>query len=236
MSIKSTRSNSVSNVLDENMMETLVSKLIPKLIQLIEEQLAPKLTEKIEERLDKLTNTIEKMENKLKDVVDKLVSLEKQAQTNKQEIKTVTDKLDVIEQNLKRNTLRLVGVKEEENEHLLSKVLNIINDALKIKCAQWEIDNIYRVGKRNENQTRTRQIIVTFVSYVKKNEVYMARTGLKGSGIFINEDLTKKLYKLFTDTKKKFGPHAVWSRNGRIYVKRDNAVEIINSQADLLKV
>lgn len=228
---KTTRSDSITTLIDDNMLEAIVNKL------------GQKLTQKIEEQLENLTTKFEKMESKLNNVSnelnkisEKLTSLEGATQTNQKEVAIIKDKLDIMEQNTRRNTLRMIGVKEDGNEQLLSKVLNIINEALKVKCSHWEIDNVYRVGKYNENQMKPRHIIITFVTYLKRNEIYTARRGLKGSGIFINEDLVETSYKLLLAAKKTFGPRDVWSRNGRIYLRRDNTVLLINNETDLVQV
>lgn len=68
---------------------------------------------------------------------------------------------------------------------------------------------------------------------LKRNEVYHARKSLKDTGVFVNENLTKKANSLLRVAWKKYGRQAAWSNNGRIFVKRGNTVKIVREETDL---
>ncbi|CAH1163709.1 unnamed protein product [Phaedon cochleariae] len=203
--------------IDENMIDMILTRL------------APKITDKIENQLEKLNKHFEKMECKINNVVEKLCYIEKMSEANKEEIKSLNSRIEALEQKVKSKTLRMVGIEEEANENLLSKVCNLFNNVLKVTCTQQDISNLYRT-KKIENQTKPRAVLVTFTSNIKRNEVYAAKKHLKGTNMFINEDLTTKQYKLLGMAKKKYGNKNVWSLNGRIFARIGTNVKLVERE------
>ncbi|CAG9815919.1 unnamed protein product [Phaedon cochleariae] len=235
---KTTRSNSASGLLDENALETIISKMTSKITTKIEDQI-DKLGKKIcameasnNERIDAIGKKFDSIDGKLSGVVSKLEGLTEDTENNRKGMEKLNLKMDWIQQHSRENSLTIIGIKEDSNDNLLSKVLSVFVDAMKIKCSPADIYNVHRIGKRNENRSRT--IVVVFVSLLKKNEVYAARTSLKNSKVFINENLTDKAYHLLKIAKEKYGRSSAWSRNGKIFVRRDNAVVSIKDEMDLV--
>ncbi|CAG9823918.1 unnamed protein product [Phaedon cochleariae] len=221
---KATRSNSISgmaNILDESILETVINKL------------APKLTATIEAQLENLGKQFEQMDSKINNIVNKLDDLDKLAHFNQRAVTKLSENVDFLEQRSKMNTLRVVGMKEENNENLQARVLLSFNDGLEIKCTLDDINNVFRIRKVTENIHKSRPVIVDFVSYLKRNEIYKGRSALKGTEIYLNEDLTEQRYQLMTLSRKKYGTQNVWSRNRRIYFKVGNSVKIINKELDI---
>ncbi|CAH1155632.1 unnamed protein product [Phaedon cochleariae] len=209
-----TRTGSITEQMDDKTVEMIISKL------------APKLTAKIESQFEKLSKHFEQMEAKINSLVDKLTSIEEVAESNKVEIKSMNDRMDKLEQKLKSNTLRIIGLDEEPNENLIAKVSNLLNNVLKVPCTQQDFNNIYRTGKI-KNQTKPRTIMISFISHMKRNQIYAAKKLLKGTNMYINEDLTKLQYSLYGIAKNKFGNKNVWSSNGRILARVGTDVKSI---------
>lgn len=71
----------------------------------------------------------------------------------------------------------------------MGDIVKIIINKLKItNFRNEELTNVYRIGKKKTNSHRP--ILVEFFSANRRKEVVAKRTLLKGSKIFINEDLT----------------------------------------------
>lgn len=217
MSQKTTRSNSNSFTIDESVVEILVNKLVPK------------LNLNIEGQLDKLCKKFDKLDAKMENMITQLSSVSSLAEANKIQIEAVQNKIESLERDSRQNSLILAGL----NENLLSRILSLLNEGMKVECSHWEINNIYRIGKRNDSNTRPRIVVVSFGSMLKRNEVYHARKSLKDTGVFVNENLTKKANSLLRVAWKKYGRQAAWSNNGRIFVKRGNTVKIVREETDL---
>ncbi|CAH1111704.1 unnamed protein product [Psylliodes chrysocephalus] len=113
------KSASGTGQINENMVEMMSNKL------------ATKITEKIENQLEKLDKYFEKMERQITYVIEKLATVGKVAETNIDKIKLLNDKVEKLEHKLKTKPLRIIGLKEEPNENLLTEGTSMyINEGL----------------------------------------------------------------------------------------------------------
>lgn len=197
------------------------------------EQLITKVCANFADRLEaKFTKKFDMLNDKLTEVNQTLKTLEQTVNSNKTVIQSITKKCDVLDQYLKRNCLRFIGFPEMENENLLEFIVNFLNDTLKVTCVLNDIDGVFRVGK-SSNLSKPRAVLVSFVTNIKRNEVYYSRKLLKGTGFAMFEDLTKYRFNLLTSAKAKYGKRNAWSTNGRICVLQNNEKRIINSVDEL---
>lgn len=139
------------------------------------------------------------------EVCFKIYELDNRAQANEEEIAKLKNKLNYLDSNQKKKSLRFNGLKEFDGESLIAIIANIVNNTMKVKCTSQDINDIYRISRANERKPEHRTILVEFTSYVKENEIFRAKSSLKNTEILINEDLKSKRYKLLTCAKKQFG-------------------------------
>ena len=173
----------------------------------------------------------EKREQKVKD-------LEKEVSKLKKELSTVNKTLEEQEQYSRRNCLRIQGIKETEGENTDALVSNIVRDRLKIDISPSDIDRSHRIMPRNRNPDETvkeKCIIVKFATYNMRQRVYQARAKLKGTTIFINEDLTSERQALMYAARKCRAISWTWSQDGKIFgiTSKDRKRVIIRSRNDL---
>lgn len=110
----------------------------------------------------------------------------------------------------------------------------MFNKTLKIDCSGREINNLYRVGKKDPSNTGIkRSVIIDMCTYLKRKEILEARTLLKGTGIYINEDLTKSRYDMLNMAKQKYGNRNVWINDGKLFMKKDGSVKNIRTLKDI---
>ncbi|KAJ8909448.1 hypothetical protein NQ315_003496 [Exocentrus adspersus] len=217
-----TRGNS-ANQLDDIQIDVLVTKISSRLL------------DKFDEKLLILTNRFDVIDSTLKNLDRKLSQSEETGQNNAKQIMSINGKLDELTQMSKANSIRITGINEDANENLVSKVLSLVNDALRVKCSLTELNGVHRLGKLVPNQDKPRTVIVNLVSNIKRNEIYKVKINLKGTGIYVHEDLTNIRYKLLQSARAKFGKNNAWSQNGRILVKCGNGVKKnIQCEDDLL--
>jgi hypothetical protein len=144
-------------------------------------------------------------------------------------------KADEQEQYSRRNSLRLFGVAEREKENLDAIVTGLCCNKLKTKVTMDDIDRCHRVGRASEG--RPRAIIVKFVSYRKRAEVFRAKRSLRGSKITMREDLTSSRLKLLKIAIEKFGLKQVWTADGKVVVlAKDGKKHFIQTVSELEKV
>lgn len=139
-------------------------------------------------------------------------------------------RLDDMEQYQRRQCLRIFGVPEVENED--TDVIAIqVAEKTGVSLQVSDIDRSHRVGKKTDD--RPRAIIVKFVSYRKRSEVFRNKRLLKGSQITVREDLTSTRHKLLREAISKYGVTNVWTLDGSIIVKEGNVKRRLSNVMEL---
>ena len=127
----------------------------------------------------------------------KIEQLERQVQQQQQ---TIND----LEQYSRRNILNIDGVPETEGEQPVKVAIEVAKLA-GVKLSPLDIDRTHRLGRQRGN-TRPRTILVKFVTYQKREELWAARKNLKKAelqrasmftvesrkNIFLAENLTQE--------------------------------------------
>ncbi|KAJ8873620.1 hypothetical protein PR048_024438 [Dryococelus australis] len=126
---------------------------------------------------------------------------------------------DDLEQYQRRNSLRNFGIAEDSQENTDVIALDTIHN--KLNLPDISIRDTDRVGPKNRNNNRPRPIIVKFVSYRQRNEVFMAKRRLAKSSVTIREDITAERIKVLRAAVTKYGLKNVWTIDGRIIIKTD---------------
>lgn len=192
--------NSMSTGLDDDALEQLINKVCTN------------FTQQLYKKLDSRTK---KLESKLTQACESFTALNDRVSSNAKTILKIGERMDLVEQGNKRNTLRLCGLPESENEELEQLLLSFINNDLKVSCDITDLDYFFRIGPEMDDKPRT--LLVRFVRNSKRNEVLGAKNLLKGSTNSLFEDLTPERYSLLQETKKKFGNNKAWSSGGKIF-------------------
>ncbi|CAG9768347.1 unnamed protein product [Ceutorhynchus assimilis] len=118
----------------------------------------------------------------------KLADSEKLIKELKRDNEDLEGKLLKFNSNTKKNNLIIFGLEETDEEDPYQVVLNLFSSILNINTTKEEISAVYRFGKAS----RTRPILVKFISYHKKSTILQNAKLLKGSEIAISLDLTKE--------------------------------------------
>lgn len=208
-----TRSSSQSGLqgMDDSSIDTIIDRAISKFSSKIEGQINSKF-----EKIDANMNTL----------LEKLSNVEKISISNKNDVTRLCNEMDEVKQIMKKNHLRFDGIKETPDENVIENIISIIKSNMNVECALSDISNAYRVGKiAKDNKPRT--IVVNFVRYLKRNEVFQAKASLKSTGIFINEDLTSQRHKLKMNAIQDFGKNNVWTMGGKIFARAEDQVKVI---------
>lgn len=135
---------------------------------------------------ESITNSImEKMEEKLKSIIEENKDL-------KIKINKLENEIEYLKRDKKQNNIVIFGLKEgeESTSGLIQEAKKIFLRDIKINIEAFEINNIFRIGKRNPG-VKPRPVLLSFVNAWKKNEVMKVRKDLKD--IYITEDYTKEV-------------------------------------------
>ena len=168
--------------------------------------------------------------------------------------------LDYHEQYSRRNSLRLFGLVERENEDITKRTIDALNESMNPKLSRplrfEEIDRIHRVGPRdkpsrpvlvkglNPNPRRPRwderadasSSIDTDLTGTA-DKPHQQSQGTRTQVIFLNEDLTQTRARLLYNcrvAKRKKLINACWSSDGTILIKNiANKVIVIKTLKEL---
>ena len=150
---------------------------------------------------------------------DKITKLEKQ--------------LDDHEQHGRNVNLLLHGVKEVKNENSSEVFVTNLTAHLPVGLTTNDIARCHRLGPPRKIGSKPRPLIARFSSEMKKIEIFRNKKHLKGQGIVLSENLTKRRWLLLQAAVEAVGIRNVWSQEGRVYAKHLNHIIEIKSGDDV---
>ena len=117
-------------------------------------------------------------------------------------------------------------------------VIDIMTNKLGLQVNDTDLDRSHRIGRKTQRSTKPRLIIVKFVSYKVRAEVFRSKRGLKKTGLGITESLTDKRAELYSSVSDHPNVEATWTIDGRVVaLRRDNKTKVhIESPKDLHKL
>lgn len=182
------------------------------------EVLEGKLFERDQE-CDQLKKEMKELEVSLEDQKSKNESLENEMhKMNENRMKFENQS----EQYSRRNNITITGIKDntkgETALETAKKVVQLMRDKDICDLSINDIDIAHRLpNKANEN----RQVIVKLISRNTKHDIMKNKSKLKGTGIYLNEDLTSINFEVLMSVKKKMKEEVkdAWTQNGKIFYK-----------------
>ena len=162
---------------------------------------------------------IKKLENNVNKLQEKLLSVE-----------------DKLEKFNKDKNLTIDGIEETTNENVRQVAIGFIRNKLEIDLKEYEICEVYRVGRVRNSSSR--RIIIKFWNSEIKNVIFKKRLSLRTNAdplmknVFINEDLTRKNQEILFESRKLKKAKKIantWTRDGSVFIKvddQDTPVEI----------
>ncbi|XP_069114330.1 uncharacterized protein [Argopecten irradians] len=154
----------------------------------------------LETENDKLRDTIEQLENSVELSVERIVQL--------------TLKDNSLEQQGRKNSVRIVGLPNDRNETAeacIDKCAKFFRDYLNVDIESTDIDIAHRLGPQST--------ICKFTRRIKKFEVLKARRKLKGKKIYIFEDLTQENQRILKRAYDLGCVENTWSVDGKLFAK-----------------
>ena len=130
-------------------------------------------------------------------VKQELEKRDKRIDQLEQQVKEQQQAINDLEQYSRRNILNIDGVPETEGGQPV-KVAAEIAKLVGVKLSPADVDWAHRLGRPKKNAEKPRTILVKFVSYQKRDELWAARKNLKKAEVPRSSTFTaesvKKLY------------------------------------------
>lgn len=146
-----------------------------------------------------IQNLFEKMKiemtNQTKEIIlkidEKLQPLITEIKELKAENNNLREKLAITEKLKRKNNIIIHGFIENEtsSSELMETIIGKMKTDLNISLEKRDIDIIYRLGKKDNKQTKPRPILITLVNGWKKSEIILNKKKYKDG--FISEDYPK---------------------------------------------
>ena len=134
-------------------------------------------------------------------------------------VDSLSSQVDKQEQYSRRNCLLLRGIPENKNEKTDDLCLATINEHLELAIIEADIERTHRIGKPRDAGQKSRPIIVKFVRYNDRKNVFNRRKKLKGKNISIMESLTATRMKKLKEAREIYEFKIVWTFDGKILFK-----------------
>jgi hypothetical protein len=230
--------------------ELIEAQLDPRLVEALGKALAPVISKSVDDAVAPLVKQIEGLSASVKELKAENVRLVKRCEAaekaNERLDKIAVEhcrRLEDMEAYSRSDNLIIRGLPEcsaserateaplldggaptlrESYDSVEENVLRFFNGTLGVKVLPQDISAAHRLkaGKKD----KVRPVIVKFVNRKARNNVYQARTQLKGSenSIFIAEHLTKSTSELFFEARKLLKDNKIygaWSSNGQVHVR-----------------
>ena len=119
-----------------------------------------------------------------------------------------------------RGSTQTDGEDVSESNEMRKHFVKFAKDKLNVSVEEIEITAIHDLPKRKDGTT---PVIVQLLSVDKKTDLMRRRKNLKGSNVFLNDQLTRTNNELFAEARrlKKEGKlYGTWTMNCNIFVKK----------------
>ncbi|CAG5018519.1 unnamed protein product [Parnassius apollo] len=184
-------------------------------------------------KYDELMQTVKERNEVIQSLIQKNDNLSSQ-------VRSLTERIEQIEQNMRAPNVEINGIPEHKSENLL-KTIEQLGFAIENPLGDNDVLHVSRIAKLNKESDRPRSVIVKLRSQRRRDELLAAVTkfnkknpdnklnsehlGIGGRRVpvYVSEHLTPKNKHLHAAARKKAketGAKFVWVRDGRIFVRK----------------
>jgi predicted RNase H-like nuclease (RuvC/YqgF family) len=181
-------------------------------------------------KVSKFQDSLSEIYNELKCYKEKVENLEQVIKEKDNKIETLETRLMDIEQYSRINNVEIIGIGKQPNENLEGLFEKLCEKINVQQITAEDIDTIHRLPSKKGNEEN---IIVKFKGrktrdrFLAQRKIRITNGDLLGNhdsrGIYIRENNSKEFRKMFweiRETARARGYTYVWSRDGKIYVKK----------------
>lgn len=140
--------------------------------------------------IDVLQRLLDDQTNKIKTGIEEsLEKVERSAQNNKIKVEKLEKRCIYLERKLRKNNIIIFGLPLSESS-IVEQIIKKLNELFSLQINISDLNNVYKIGKGT-----VPPIVVEFVSYLKKIEIFNQPDklkNLKGTGISISNDMCQE--------------------------------------------
>ena len=204
----------------------------------------------LENRIAELTVTVVANSNKIVELENKVTALETDLASEKAkggyERVLLQSRVEELEQYGRRTSLRLSGIRYDENETnelLTNKVIKCFRD-LDVQINRSDLFRLHRIGRSYFIEgVKYQQVIIKFHSWNARCNAYNGRFTAaekeEMANVFVNLDLTKQRYSLLKQAKEALTESSAYSYvdiNCRLVIKKGDEKMFFNTENELREI
>lgn len=159
-----------------------------------EERLELVLRTLLHEHREEINQLFVQIKNVTEDINEKLSKLDFANTLYGEKLVSISMRVIANERYLKKNNIIVHGILENSPEDIVEVTIGKLNALLGVKLLVNDINNIYRIGKSINGKPRP--ILVQFISFLKKQSLYVNIGNLKNYGVAVSNDLIKEDYNI----------------------------------------
>ena len=118
----------------------------------------------------------------------------------------------------RRNCLLFYGIKDEKDEDTDRIIINTVKEEMDIDIFPNDLDWLHCIGNP-KTRKKERSIIVNFVRYNLRHNIFKNKKLLKGKSVCITESLSKDHMAKLNEAREIYGFRNVWTSDGNIFFK-----------------
>lgn len=209
--------------MDEAFIKTLVDKVSTEIAKSVNKKIAA-----CEEEIINIKNDLNQIKTESNKKIDSLNSAINNLHDENKELLKLCDH---IEQQNKRQNVRIFNFKEEKDENIKQEVIDLFNNKMQMQLTANNIEVCHRIGKTKEGKPRS--IFLKLTDFQTKNNIFRKKKLLKGTGVVIKEDLTPVRLGIVNSAIAKTSLRDVWTENGKIIIKIKDTIRSLTTMDEL---
>ena len=171
------------------------------------------------EAIDFISNKFDEYEKDRKEKEERIKTSEDCLINMSKRVDSLSGQVDRQEQYSRRNCLFLHGIPENKNEKTDDLCLATINQHFGFSINKADIESTHRIGKPRDSGQKSRPIIVKFVRYNDRKNVFNRKKKLKRKNIAAIDSLTATRIKKLKEAREIYDFKNVWTPDGKILFK-----------------
>lgn len=181
------------------------------------------------DQLSQLQETMNFMAKQYDDILrgvaeKKIEVVQKENRMLKKEVKTLKDSVKLLNDDRVKKDCLISGLEVKDDAVAVDTLLNI-SKGVGADLTEKDVEAAYFLRKRSDS-SKKRTMVVKFDSKKSKDKLMSAKPKLKEKpetkSVYVNDFLSKETFNVFNHAKtlKTVGYQAVYTHNGRVYVKK----------------
>ena len=199
---------------------TTINALVKELVVRLEKDIDSKIEKKVKEKTTEINDRLDSLTFENVQLREQLEKVEEKLKTNEALTQTAMRKSNYNEQYSRKNNIKIMGVKQEDDnetvEMLEDKICGILHTKAGLMIDPRKIDAIHRIpGKAGMDKP----VLLKMRNNHEKTKIMRQRKAMKEAGFRLVDDVTKLNTELIDRLTMHKDINSAWFFNGSVFGK-----------------